>query len=519
MSVSSEITRLNNAKNSIKSSIESKGVTVPDSAKLDTYSTYISQIQGGGGTGGNYQTKTVTPNANEQTVTADEGYDALSSVTVQGDENLTGENIKNGVTIFGVQGNLKSKLDEVGTTVTVEAQTSIIQGSRWEGDLNAEWNRVLSSETSSLSSSDVCFCKDLSVGISIKTKSGTRFPTETLYFYNSETLSYEPHNITYPTDIPAISSTTSFFKFINDEGTLAAIITSTDGSGNSSSLGRRIIWIEIDKENKTSQAYYQRLETGQSLGVILGDTFFAKYVFCVYDRTNHRATMYKTQSPSTSYTIDRRVGAEYATDDVLFYLPSTSSQLKAYTLSNGGAVYVVGTLATSASTGTISPSGNLVVVAKTNSTKTLSTLYFYSLNKAGNNISLIEQYTVDVTTTSNTNVPYVATLLSDELMIFDNKIYDISDIENKAPTILSSGVTNPYTSSVGVTPSKWQGYQSTTIYHYPSNGEPQYLINSKSTANTTANKYYGIATKNMSIGDTGTAQLLFNTTTSTTTTE
>lgn len=48
MTIASEITRLQWAKADIKTSIEWKGVSVPSSAKIDTYSTYIDQITTGG---------------------------------------------------------------------------------------------------------------------------------------------------------------------------------------------------------------------------------------------------------------------------------------------------------------------------------------------------------------------------------------------------------------------------------------------------------------------------------------
>lgn len=53
------------------------------------------------------QEKTVTPTKEGLSVVPDSGFDGLSKVTVNGDANLVSENIKEGVSIFGVEGNLK----------------------------------------------------------------------------------------------------------------------------------------------------------------------------------------------------------------------------------------------------------------------------------------------------------------------------------------------------------------------------------------------------------------------------
>ena len=80
MSVQSEITRLENAKNSISTAITNKGVTVPSGTKLDGMAVLIGSIESGGA---NLQTKAVTYTANgTDTITPDDGYDGLSSVAV-----------------------------------------------------------------------------------------------------------------------------------------------------------------------------------------------------------------------------------------------------------------------------------------------------------------------------------------------------------------------------------------------------------------------------------------------------
>lgn len=49
MSIASELTRLQNAKNAITSAITEKGVTVPSGTKLDGMAALIGQIETGGG--------------------------------------------------------------------------------------------------------------------------------------------------------------------------------------------------------------------------------------------------------------------------------------------------------------------------------------------------------------------------------------------------------------------------------------------------------------------------------------
>ncbi|MBR6414271.1 MAG: hypothetical protein IKS21_06650 [Oscillospiraceae bacterium] len=60
----------------------------------------------------NYQSKTVTPGASQQTVLPDSGYDALSQVVVNGDADLIPGNIKQGIDIFGVVGTYDGSMPE-----------------------------------------------------------------------------------------------------------------------------------------------------------------------------------------------------------------------------------------------------------------------------------------------------------------------------------------------------------------------------------------------------------------------
>lgn len=149
MSIADDLTRLQGAKADIKTAIEGKGVTVSSSAKLDDYADLIDSIT----TTPSLQSKTATPSTSQQTITADNGYDGLSQVTVGAiqtetktatpttsqqtinatsgkfmtsvtvgavtssiDANITAGNIKSGTTILGVTGSYTGASATVATT-------------------------------------------------------------------------------------------------------------------------------------------------------------------------------------------------------------------------------------------------------------------------------------------------------------------------------------------------------------------------------------------------------------------
>lgn len=77
--------------------------------KLLNFAELLAVYVQSGGASPTLQSRTVTPSSSQQTIYPQSGYDALSSVIVNGDSNLVSGNIKSGVSIFGVTGTLVSK--------------------------------------------------------------------------------------------------------------------------------------------------------------------------------------------------------------------------------------------------------------------------------------------------------------------------------------------------------------------------------------------------------------------------
>ena len=79
MSISSEITRISNAKTAIAESIANKGVTVPSGTKIDGMAALIDSIQTGGAAVQPSKALTVTSNGTT-TITPDAPYEAIKQV-------------------------------------------------------------------------------------------------------------------------------------------------------------------------------------------------------------------------------------------------------------------------------------------------------------------------------------------------------------------------------------------------------------------------------------------------------
>ena len=101
MSLASEITRLQNAKSALKTSIEAKGVPVSDSTLISDYSAYVDQISTGGGGGGGNKDLIDLIERDITSITIPYGTRQIGGYSFESCNNLTSVEIPNSVTSIG----------------------------------------------------------------------------------------------------------------------------------------------------------------------------------------------------------------------------------------------------------------------------------------------------------------------------------------------------------------------------------------------------------------------------------
>lgn len=85
------------------------------------------------------QEKTATPSKEQQVISPDEGYDGLSQVTINGDEDLIADNIKKDVNIFGVVGTYEGSGGGGSAELSSLIEGSITDLSIPEGVTKIKW--------------------------------------------------------------------------------------------------------------------------------------------------------------------------------------------------------------------------------------------------------------------------------------------------------------------------------------------------------------------------------------------
>lgn len=128
MSIATEISRLQTAKADIKTAIEAKGVTVPSSATLDSYNTYISQIQTGSGGGGtNYLEQYVNKTLSGTITSAQLGTNIGSKMTdyfLYGQDNITSVDLT-GTGATSISSNFCQRCNKLSSVIIPDTVTQI----------------------------------------------------------------------------------------------------------------------------------------------------------------------------------------------------------------------------------------------------------------------------------------------------------------------------------------------------------------------------------------------------------
>lgn len=550
MAIADEVSRIKAAKENIKQAIIDKGVEVPETT-LDSYPELIEQIK----TQGKYQVKSATPTKDYQVITPDEGYDALervlvaetpletttitpstgavtvvpkndnigfSEVTVNGDPYLSAENIKKGVSIFGVTGIYEGTssgagdLTEIGTTVTVEAANSFNAGERFVGVASGS-PTILSKQ---LGAQAVAISDDCSVFVYSQTLSNTT--TSIKIGLVDENFLIKDIYIDIPT-IPDITTMGLSYQSkvgVNEDGTYVVI----GGIGTSNNKFNGFLLIDVDKENQSGSATFIE-NFGETGSVVVDGVAYTKAVpnqtsnlsvaIYVYGKqilvgmqylgtkadgttaTFHLGTLWSSSATNLVWYMKNAVtyNSNNASRNGDYINVGNNGTAKAWVVNMKTGAYVENSL--SGVTPFFSRNGKYAMTRGYSD----KWVYLYSCTPAG--LTLIGSKSISALGgTGNCEVDSSGDYFRSG---YDNAIYKFSTGTKFSNAINGTVITKNFEISQG----KCCLYYTSAILYYLSKDTVEYRISNTGTIISTADRIYGITNKAMTVGETGTAQALF----------
>lgn len=399
----------------------------------------------------------------------------------------------------GSPGGGGTDLSKIGTEVSIKSTGAIPKGGAWEGILNEGSPMALNSQQVSTNGASY-FSEDLKVGFtSTSLSNGTK--AYDLWFWNEDTSTYDKTTI----DLTISNALTNRYTYSTDGSLIVYWYPS----------GKNIVFIEVDKENKTAMDY--RMDMQVENITILGNKYFvvqpyelnkttSEYLdFYEYDRDLHTLKYLNRVKLSSAIALATLPQASQISEKAWLFLNKGYKQIYRFELNdNGEFSFIYGGAPFSTSNWAyLSNDGQYISYNASNVN------YLYKLN------------TQDLTYTLVTSVDkgnrYYEWYINGNILIEGyssgvGTIYDISKGAIENWVVLATG------EKIGPAPTnyhwnidKWMGSDKTKIYSFSSGSDAQYLISPKTGMTTEPGKFYGIASKTLNIGDIDKSQLLFTT--------
>lgn len=460
------------------------------------------------------QTKTVTPDASGFTVTPDVNYNGLSSVVVNGDNDLTPANIKNGVNIFGVTGTYDASSMLPGNRTLVTAFGDISAGDKVSGNVSSSTLPTTISELVVGTEEKTIWNSNFEVGLFPKFY--TSGSVSKIFFATSN--GYDSVNVT--------ASAVQRYRNrvgVKSDGTLAYQYEPSTHVFNV---------YEIDKTNKTVQTHtttvttypnpnYDQSAFDARIPSVLIQDYFVLYDtngFFVYkyNWNTHQVEYVKTVSATTgTYTsiLITRILYKSNNEAILLCRNGTNNSgcyvARIIIENNDINIELSQTFTNSLFdivSATISSDGNYII--SSNSTNTL--LY----NMPSVNALPTLAFTLAI--------PY-GRLLYKNILVADNSIYEITDINNgtystviadasQQVTLMHSSLfpASPdyVTSIIPLNLAKWVA-SGIRQYKYLPESQTEFTVSTDNSYFITSGKVYGIATETITSGNTGYVNLLY----------